>query len=289
MKPEYLYVSFMVGFLCLQSLIFGLNDIFTFVLILISTMMLFYTINKFHISSREILRNHTEKGSKLYKLLSGNSFLTIVIASIISFITSIILIVVLKGIYLNHGFIIMLLVIALGSISVIWITKKRGFSKLKIIKDNLNSDIEEHISRFILLFYLVVGFLFIVTITLTMFDYNEFISNTITFQNFQSEAYKNSIELNENNLWTGAIINASLLMDSFKMAFTNFVFELLKMEKGNSFLLSIAIIGCLNFIKFLGFSFAFVYLQATIIELINKFYKKENIVFENIKGENNEK
>lgn len=288
MKIEYFYLLFMILFLCLQSLVFGISDNFTFLLIILSTIMLFYTINKLHISSREILRNNTEKGSKLYKLLSGNSFITIVLASIISFITSIILVIVLKGICINHGFIIVLIVIVLGSISVIWIIKKIGFSKLQIVKDNVNNNIEEHVSKFIFLFYLVIGFIVIFTITMTIFDYQQFIANDITFQNFQEEAYKNSIELNEDNYWSGILINASLIMESFKMAFTNFIFELLNMDKKDSFFISIIIIGFLNFIKFLGFSFAFVYLQVTIIELINKFYKKEKTIFGN-KGERYEK
>ena len=53
--------------------------------------------------------------------------------------------------------------------------------------------------------------------------------------------------------------------------------------------MSIILIGFFNFVKLLGFSFAFVYLQTTIVDLVDKYYDKKEILKEEKVVEKDEK
>ncbi|MGJ0322292.1 hypothetical protein [Aliarcobacter cryaerophilus] len=279
MKKEYLYTIFMLIFLFLQVFFYGVSDFIAFLLLISATSMMFFTIHKFHISSREILRINTQENSKLHNFLTGKSITTISTAILISFIASIILITILKAIVINHGFWSILTIIILCSLFVIGSMKMFSY-KPKIIEENIHLSIIPHLQKFMFLFYLVFIFDLIITIALTYFDYQSFIENNISLGNFEEFAFKNKIIFNDSNKWSMIMINAYLLLDSFKIAFTNFIYEILEVEKTDYFFMSILLIGFFNFVKLLGFSFAFVYLQTTIVELVDKYYDKKKILKE---------
>lgn len=69
----------------------------------LTTFLLFLTIHKIHVSTREIVRINAKLDSWLYKFLTGKSFFTIITALVISLIASIILVTILKGMIINYG------------------------------------------------------------------------------------------------------------------------------------------------------------------------------------------
>ena len=279
MKKEYLYTIIMMIFLFLQISFYGVSDFMAFLLLIMTTTIMFFTIHKFHISSREMLKVNTQENSKLHRFLTGRSITTIITAILVSFIASVILVTILKAMVINHGFFTIVIVILLCSLFVIGSIKAFSF-KSKLVEENLNKNIISHLQKFMFLFYLVFIFDLIITIALTYFDYQSFIENNISLGNFEEFAFKNKIIFNDSNKWSMIMINAYLLLDSFKIAFTNFIYEILEVEKTDYFFMSILLIGFFNFVKLLGFSFAFVYLQTTIVELVDKYYDKKKILKE---------
>ena len=60
MKKEYLYTIFMMIFLFLQISFYGVSDFMAFLLLIMSTTIMFFTIHKFYISSRVMLNVNTQ-------------------------------------------------------------------------------------------------------------------------------------------------------------------------------------------------------------------------------------
>lgn len=261
---------FMVFFLLMQGYFFGENDLISVISILLTSILLFIKIHKFHVSSREILRLNVNPTSSLYFFLTGKSFFTIITALFISLITSVILITILKGILINYGYLYTFLIILTSSL-IIYLSSELFNVNQKILKNNLKEELFSFIDIFIILISLVLLFNLIISTFVTTLEINSFIKSTITLNNFEEYAILNSIEKNNNNFYTRIIVNLYLFIDNLKIATTNTFFtNFLDIDKRDYFWTLFFSTFLFNFIKLFGFSFAFIYLQISITELINK-------------------
>ena len=280
-KSKFIIIaSIMIFFLGLQGYFFGVNDKISLILVCITSFLLFLTIHKIHISSREILRVNTPSDSKLHKFLTGKSFSTIGIALIVSFITSTILITMLKGMIIN-SWVIMILVVVISSIFITF-TSKNFKKEQQILNNNLVEEVSSFANKMIVLFIIVLSFNFIISLLISLYDINIFLKNEILLSNFEEYAMADSIENNGSNFISKTLINLYLFVDNLKMGFTNFIFSnVLKINKIDYFFISFLTILFFNFLKMLAFSFPFIYLQMSIMNLTSeietKFMKKRDI------------
>lgn len=267
-KEFTLIVFIMMLFLGFQGYYFGENDEISLAFTGLTTFLLFLTIHKIHVSTREIVRINAKLDSWLYKFLTGKSFFTIVTALVISLIASIILVTILKGMIINYGEEEVLLIIFITSL-VIFSTVELFTIGENCLKDNLKDELSLFANKFVILISLVLIFNLIISIFITIFDINTFIKSEINFYNF--EEIVNKIEKKGSNFYSRIIINFYLLIDNLKMAVTNYGFtNILEIKKTDYFWTLFFSSLFVNFIKMFGFSFAFIYLQISVTELINK-------------------
>lgn len=187
---------------------------------------------------------------------------------VISLIASIILVTILKGMIINYGEEKVLFIIFITSL-VIFLTVELFTIGENCLKENLKDELSLFANKFVILISLVLIFNLIISIFITIFDINTFIKSEINFYNF--EDIVNKIEKNGSNFYSRIIINFYLLIDNLKMAVTNYGFtNILEIKKTDYFWTLFFSSLFVNFIKMFGFSFAFIYLQISVTELINK-------------------
>ena len=271
----------MIFFLGFQGYFFGANDEISLISICLTSFLLFLTIHKIHVSSREILRINVKTDSWLYKFLTGKSFITIVTALSISLIASIILVTILKGMIINYGQIVVLFIIFIASF-IIFSTVELFSIGQNYFKENLKEELALFANKFVVLISLVLIFNLIISIFITILDMDTFINSKVNLNNFIEGIIL--VDKNGSNFYSRIIINFYLFIDNLKIAVTNYGFtNILEIKKVDYFWTLFFTSLFFNFIKMFGFSFAFIYLQLSITELINKM-QTINIK----KGEQNE-
>lgn len=262
-------VSMSVFFIMSYAFFFGINDNITAMLILMSVLILFFQIHEVHISSRQVLREHTKTDGKWYFWLTGSSIFTFATAIIISFVSSIILLLVLKGFLIHHPYSTMPIIILCSYCILIYLEKNNSNN---ILENNLKESAYIFTSRIINLFLMVILVNTISTVLFSILDTQDFITNDITIFNFEDDAIKHRIPPNEYNTWSFFIINSELMLDSLKTACVNFIISnLFHLNKYDNIIISYFVIVFINFIKLFGFSFAFVYLQKSFYEIAKKY------------------
>jgi len=268
---NFFVVTTMTILLFLENWFFGHNDTISIFFIMLSTIIMFMFISKLQQANRKTMRVNAKKGSLLYNILSKNSFFTYFISFIVSFISSFSLVVIAKGMILNHGIIPVILVVLIGGFFTLNIIGDNEVSN-EHIDENLKTEISTNINLLLRLIYVSFAFNLILTLFLSAHDVFVFINNNITLDNFDEYVIAHKVIKNGSNDVSRVFIHIYMLMDNIKMAITNIIFEkILHVDKDDWFFTSYIIILFLNFIKMIGFSFGFVFLLKGLQILLQKF------------------
>lgn len=270
---EFMSMSFlMIFFLGFQGYFFGVDDEISLISICLTSLLLFITIHKIHVSSREILRLNVKTDSWLHKFLTGKSFFTIFTALLISLIASIILVTILKGMIINYGQIVVLFIIFIASFTIFSTVELFSIGQ-NYFKENLKEELASFANKFVVLISLVLIFNLIISIFITILDIDTFINSKVNLNNFIEGIIL--VDKNGSNFYSRIIINFYLFIDNLKIAVTNYSFtNILEINKADYFWTLFFSSLFFNFIKMFGFSFAFIYLQISVTELINKIQTK---------------
>jgi len=264
-------VTSMTILLFLENWFFGHNDTISIFLIALSTIIMFMFISKLQQANRKTMRVNAKKDSLLYNILSKSSLITYIISFIVSFISSFSLVVISKGMILNHGILPVISVVLIGGFFTLNVIGSNEVSN-EHIDENLKSEISTNINLLLLLIYVSFSFNFILTLFLSAHDVFVFINNNITLDNFDEYVIAHKVIKNGSNDASRVFIHIYMLMDNIKMAITNIIFEkILHVNKDDWFFASYIIILFLNFIKMIGFSFGFVFLLKGLQILLQKF------------------
>lgn len=277
----------MLSFLGFQGYLFGTDDLYSLIFIIITSVILYFTIHDLHVSTRQIWRINTEDGSWLHKFLTGGSFITRLTASIVSLIASIILVTILKGMMINYGFLGAFSIILMSCLAI-FTTSEIFSAGQNLVKDNLKEELYSYANKFIILISLVLIFNLVISLSITFVDISDFINSKINLNDFEKYTEAKAIVSNGNNFYTKAIINLHLLVDSLKIAVSNYIFSSFNIDKTEHYWVLFFGALFLNFIKMFGFSFAFIYLQITITESVDKIINKIQTINIKRKEEKNE-
>lgn len=264
-------ISMTIIFLILYGFSFGKWDKIAILFFIVSVLIIFYQIHEIHILSKQVLREHTKNDGRFYNFLSGSSVFTFVTAFIFSLFSSIILLLVLKGLLINHHFLFTITIIIFCSYFISIYLEKQNINNFE---DEFKENLSLYANKIINLILVVFLVNFLSTCLFTFLDTWDFIQSKITLNNFEEFAIKNKISKNENgyNDVSRIIINIVLLFDNLKMAFVNFLIEeLFKESKSDNIFSCFFIIFIFNFIKFFAFSFSLVYLQKTFYDMVKKY------------------
>jgi hypothetical protein len=128
----------------------------------------------------------------------------------------------------------------------------------------------------------------VISLSITFVDISDFINSKINLNDFEKYTQAKAIASNGNNFYTKAIINLHLLVDNLKIAVSNYIFSSFNIDKTEHYWVLFFGALFLNFIKMFGFSFAFIYLQITITESVDKIINKIQIINIKRKEEKNE-
>lgn len=241
-----------------QAYLFGVNDSLVIFFILITTAFLYVSLVKLHAGNRKMLRVNANSGSGLYRFLSKDSTIFLSLVSLFSsFILSVILVVLIKGIVIQQGYLPFFITIVIASLALYSFVNANINSKL--INDNLHEDITRHGNDLARIFYSVIILNLILSFAFSAYDTHKFITSDVSFNNLTDKALESSYEKTEFNQYSRIFINAYLLMDHIKIALTNMFVEHFNLK--NNFYGFYITIFFLNMFKFFGFSISFVLLQ----------------------------
>lgn len=241
-----------------QAYFYGVSDVITLGFVLATSCFLFISLRKVHVGNRKILRTSTKKDSWLYQFLSNEKSLGLILITIVSSILlSSILVVLVKGLVLQHGYWPFFVVIAIASlITYNFINKNHN---AKSVEDNIHEDITSHGNELISLFYSAIILNLVLSFAFSAYDTFSFKTSLISFENFTDEALKISIAKTPFNEYTRIFVNAYILMDTIKIALAKMFIDLFGLN--NNFYGFYIVIFILNTFKFLAFSVSLVLLQ----------------------------
>ena len=86
---KYILIATMVIFMWFQSYFFGVNDMVSLILLLVSTLIIYQVMHEIQVANKRTLRVNAKKDSWLYKFFSDEkTFLTSIFSLILSFFLS---------------------------------------------------------------------------------------------------------------------------------------------------------------------------------------------------------
>jgi len=277
-------IFIMVTFMFMQAYMFGLNDMGSLALMLISVIVIFNTILKLQLGNRRAIRAKAKKDSWLYRFLSKESSLWMKIVSLFSsIIFAVILTVVLKGIIISHGYVALFLIIISVSFVIFGFLREDNTTS-STVSDNLQSDIANHANNVLHIFIVAVLLNVILALLLSAHDTMFLLNSDITFLNFDNIAVHSAVEKTDSNHFTRLMINLYLLLDTFKLAVTTKIIDVMipgMNDRVDLFYLFYGTIFLLNMMKLFGFSIAFVLFQKglevitdNLVNFLNKYLEK---------------
>lgn len=289
----------------LQSIVFGNSDTLSLFLILTSTVIMFNATLKLQIGNKKALRANAKENSYLYNFLGNEkSIFLILISFIVSLIFSVLLILILKGIIINHGIWTFFILIGAISFTIFTFLNKEN-SESSSINNNLQSDIAKHANELMYVIIVALSLNFVLSLLLSAHDTMSLLNSDLTFENFDQYAVKEAIDKNNSNFYTRIMINLYIALDYFKLAVTTKIIDILipgMQDRENWFYLFYLVVFILNMMKLFAFSLAFVLMQKgmetglgkilvilneKIAEHKNKKSKKEVIIEDCANEENN--
>ena len=244
---------------------------------------------------RELMANHFKESSDIQAIVKKPGFLSHIFSFFAALVISVGLIVLLKGVVLNHGlfsFLILLFVITLALFPILGkgVSKnthrkddKKSFLRRQPRRKNTDGDqtgdeTHENVSEasaigrhFVpsaskyaaFVASLVIGIIalnLVMALFLSAKDTFVFLASEVTFDNFDELALADATAYNGKNMYSRAIINAYILGDVFRLALANSVFGVLvpSADKERFFYLFYIIVLFLNLIKLVPFSIGIV-------------------------------
>lgn len=255
---KYTITSFMLLVLFGQAYFFGVNDWLTLAFILITAGFLYVSLIKIHSGNRKMLRVNSKQDSWLHTFLSQETTVAMRSIAILSSLTlSTLLVVLIKGMVLQQGYIAFFFIITVASLLLYSLINKNINSD--VIDKNVNTDIAEHGSELARIFYAAIILNLILAFTFSAYDTFVFKTSDVNFTNFTDKAVEVSFDKNSQNKYSRILINAYLLMDFIKIALAKMFVDLFNLK--DNFYGFYIITFALNAFKLFAFSFSFVLLQ----------------------------
>lgn len=270
----------MIMFLFIQNYFFTTNDNVSFILVFVSTFIMYFAISKYQNNNKKVLKMYFKEGGVFHAFFNKeNTILIKFLSLIMSFVLSFLLVIILRGISQNHGNIALFLIITVISMSIFsFITDNT--TKSETMKENLQEDLGNHASEFLHLILVAFILTFVLSLILSARDTFDFLqaNSNLSFYNFMDRAEGEQIVKNNYNDISRKLMNFYIIMENFKMAFANnFVEVFIKPEyKEKYFYIFYLCVFFLNTMKLFGFSIAFVFLQKGLIGFSQKLLPYAN-------------
>jgi len=247
-------------YLGLNSFYFGKQDYVSLAFIVINTFIIYQVMIVVQLANKRTLRIYAKKGSWFYNFLSyEKSLFTSILSFFLSFFMSVSMILILKGIERELGLFQLIISLLIVSLFIFVVINYNTF-KSKTINENLHQDISNHINTIATIVFVSIMLDLLITALYSYYDTKIFLDSNVDFNNIVDLAYENKIDKMEYNEISRRFINISILIDYIKGALANTILLFFKINK-NNFLMFYIIIFIINFLKFLPFSFALVFLQ----------------------------
>lgn len=291
-----LTISTMLVFMLFQSIVFGVSDILSLILIMVSTAIIFNSTLKLQVGNKKALRANAKKNSFLYNLLSNEkSLITKVVSLVVSLVFSVLLILILKGIIINHGVWALFIIIGGVSFTIFSILNKEKIEN-DSVNNNLQHDVAEHANEFMYVVLVALSLNIVLSLLLSAHDTMSLLNSDINFSNFDQYSVNDSIEKNGSNYYTRIMINLYIVLDYFKLAVTTKIIDIMipgMQDRVSWFYLFYVVVFILNMMKLFAFSLAFVLMQKSMETGMRKMqiflnkkiqkYKEKNKNINNVK------
>lgn len=227
MKTRLFFGFMVIAMLFATNITVGVND---YLLLALIAAVMFFTFGvtlRLQLGGRVLMANNFEHTSEVRAILLKPGLLAKSIAFVISTFFAASFLIILKGIILKHGFIpicIISFLIAVFSYKFLAKSEEQNLeqqSENSILDKNLTKTTAfyAHFAFKIIIAVVLVNFFF--AAILTGYDTAYFISADVTLANFDEYVVENSIVFREHNKYSRMLLNAYLLVDSFKLALVN--------------------------------------------------------------------
>jgi len=259
-----LTISMMLVLMLCQSLVFGVSDALSLLLLLMTAVLMFNATLKLQIGNKKALRANAKENSFLYAFLSKEKTISILIVSIFSSLTlSTVLVVILKGIVINHGVVALFILVGVISFAIFSLINKESIAS-SVVDNNFQPDVAKHANELMYVVIVAVSLNVVLSLLLSAHDTMTLLNSNITFANFDQYAVEDSIEKNGSNYYTRIMTNLYIVLDYFKLAVTIKILDILlpgMQDRVDWFYLFYLIVFLLNMMKLFAFSLSFVLLQ----------------------------
>lgn len=244
-----------------QGIFFGQNDYILFFILLITTVLIFLSTIEIYQSNREMLLIYAKKNSFLAAFIKRrNTPIQIITCIVISILLSILFTATIKGIVMNQGFWVPIIILLL--FNYLFLYKFINIGKVpsnKFAEDNLNEDITKHGLMLIKVFIPALILNFMLSFLFSAYDTYEFKTTELNLQNVVAYTYHNGAVLdNGYNHYSKIIINIYLLADNIRLAFAKYITTDAFKIDGFYFFFFMAFL--LNFLKLMFFSWTYILL-----------------------------
>lgn len=245
--------------LTLQGYIVGKNDWLTLLLILITTLIIWYMTATLWYSKKQMLNLYLKEQSFLQRLIKKrNTPWQILVCTLLAILLSILFTITTKGIILSHGYTIFLIALLTFNITYQIIRNTNESGNISIVENNLNEYLAKHGILIIKILAPALMLNLILTLLFSGYDTAKFLNTNINFENFIDYAEEDSIMANGYNAYGRKIINAFLLLDNLRIALGKFIAQ--DLFHIHNYWLFFIIIAISNFMKLMFFSWSYILL-----------------------------
>lgn len=273
-KERFVLAGVMLGFLSTQAWFVTTNDYITGVLTLTSAIIMYRVVFDLQASNRRVARVNTKEGGFLHSFLSKDkSIFTMVLSFIISCFMAVVLVLILKGLINNNGYMVFSIIILTSSV-VVYKYLNNNPTTSKAADEELATDIGSHANK--VLNILIIAFVLNLSLSavLSAHDTYMFLTNNITFDNFSDKMLNDPhrVFYNGDNYISMVFMNIYIVMEKVKLAISSEILVLMNIsleDKKDAFYAIYASIFFLNMFKLFTFSFSFVLLQKGLERLAN--------------------
>ena len=269
-----------------QVSLLGKNDFLSTLITLLTAIFIFFMTSKIYQSNRELLGVYAKKNSFLEEFIDRkNTILQVFVCIILSIFLSVLFVITTKGIVIKqNSYLSLLIPLFIFNILLYKFIKKDIPTPSSMMEENIHERVARHGLLLVKILAPALLLNFILSIWFSAYDTYTFKTANINLENFvkYTANSKDAIVSNGSNEYSKIFINAYLLMDNFKMAFTKYVTE--NMIKIDGYHIFFFISMLLNFIKLMFFSWTYVLLfhGFNIFHISLKKYCK-NLVLRKIK------
>jgi len=275
----------MMTFMFSQASFFGESDFFSLIFLIASALIIFNATVKLQVGNKRALRANAKKNSFLYKFLSKDKTIAIMVVSfIVSFGFAAMLTMILKGIIIGHGYWTLFILITIISFTIFKFLNKETTAN-ELVNENIQADMAKHANEMLYIFLVAMILNAVLSLLLSAHDTMVILNNKVTFENFDEFAAENQVFKNCDaggdcsNEYTRKMINLYIILDYFKLAVTNTIMMVFvpTLEQRNEYYFPFyMIIFVLNMMKLFAFSMSFVLMQKGMETGLSKGVIKAN-------------